>query len=61
MFFYAEWMRNGNGGNGMMTKKVNAMTEKQIEEFYDDCPSGYCVEEKRVFDMESLGYITVAM
>ena len=61
MFFYTERVRNGNGGNGMMTKEVNAMTEKQIERFYDDCPSGYCVEETRVFEVESLRYITVAM
>ena len=61
MIFYAERLRNENGGNGMMTKKVNAMTEKQIEEFYDECPSGYCVEETRVFDVASLRYITVSM
>ena len=42
-------------------KKVNAMTEKQVEEFYDDCPSGYEVEEMRVFDMVSLQYVTVSM
>ena len=42
-------------------EKVNAMTEKQIKEFYDDCPSGYCVEETRVFDMASLRYVTVEM
>ena len=41
--------------------EVNAMTEKQIEEFYDACPSGYCVEETRVFDMASLRYVTVGM
>ena len=22
-------------------EKVNAMTEKQVKEFYDDCPDGY--------------------
>ena len=42
-------------------KKVNAMTEKQIEEFYDNCPDGYEVEEVRVFDMLSLQYVTVSM
>ena len=42
-------------------KKVNAMTEKQVEEFYDACPSGYEVEEMRVFDMLSLQYVTVSM
>lgn len=42
-------------------KKVNAMTEKQIQEFYDVCPSGYEVEETRVFDMVSLQYVTVSM
>ena len=42
-------------------KKVNAMTEKQIQEFYDACPSGYDVEETRVFDMLSLQYVTVSM
>ena len=42
-------------------EKVNAMTEKQIQEFYDDCPSGYGVEEARVFDMLSLQYVTVSM
>lgn len=42
-------------------EKVKAMTEKQIEEFYDACPSGYYVEEARVFDVESLRYVTVKM
>lgn len=42
-------------------KKVNAMTEKQVEEFYDACPTGYEVEEPRVFDMLSLQYVTVSM
>ena len=42
-------------------KKVKAMTEKQVEEFYDACPSGYEVEETRVFDMLSLQYVTVSM
>ena len=42
-------------------KKVNVMTEKQIQEFYDACPSGYEVEEVRVFDMLSLQYVTVSM
>ena len=42
-------------------KKVNAMTEKQIKEFYDNCPDGYEVEETRVFDMVSLQYVTVSM
>ena len=42
-------------------KKINAMTEKQIQEFYDVCPSGYEVEETRVFDMVSLQYVTVSM
>lgn len=40
-------------------KKINAMTEKQVKEFYDACPSGYGVEEMRVFDMASLQYVTV--
>lgn len=42
-------------------KKVNAMTEKQIKEFYNRCPSGYGVEETRAFDRLSLQYITVSM
>lgn len=42
-------------------EKVNAMTEKQIEEFYDVCPPGYCVEETRVFDIATLRYVTVGM
>ena len=42
-------------------KKVKAMTEKQIQEFYDVCPDGYDVEETRVFDMVSLQYVTVSM
>ena len=42
-------------------EKVNAMSEKQIQEFYDACPSGYDVEETRVFDMVSLQYVTVFM
>ena len=42
-------------------KKVNAMTEKQVEEFYDACPDDYEVEETRVFDMLSLKYVTVSM
>ena len=42
-------------------QKVNTMTEKQVEEFYDACPDGYYVEETRVFDMLSLQYVTVSM
>ena len=42
-------------------QKVNTMTEKQVEEFYDACPAGYGVEETRVFDMVSLQYVTVSM
>ena len=42
-------------------KKVNAMTEKQVEEFYDACPDGYVVEETRVFDTLYLQYVTVSM
>ena len=42
-------------------EKVNAMSEKQIQEFYDACPSGYDVEETRVFDMLSFQYVTVSM
>ena len=42
-------------------EKVNAMTEKQVEEFYDACPSGYEVEEVRAFDRLSLQYVTVSM
>ena len=42
-------------------KKVNTMTEKQIQEFYDACPPDYEVEETRVFDMLSLQYVTVSM
>ena len=42
-------------------KKVNAMTEKQVEEFYNACPSGYEVEETRVFNMVSLQYVIVSM
>lgn len=40
-------------------KKV--MTEKQVKEFYNVCPSGYGVEETRVFDVLSLQYVTVFM
>lgn len=39
-------------------KKVN---EKQVEEFYKACPSGYGVEEVRQFDAVSLQYVTVFM
>lgn len=42
-------------------KKVNAMTEKQVKEFYNRCPSGYGVEETRAFNRLSLQYITVSM
>ena len=42
-------------------EKVNAMTEKQIEEFYDACPDGYEVEETRVFDILFFQYVTVSM
>ena len=42
-------------------EKVNAMTEKQVEEFYDACPAGYDVEETRRFDVVSLQYVTVSM
>lgn len=42
-------------------KKVNAMTEKQVKEFYNACPSGYGVEEVHRFDAASLQYVTVAM
>lgn len=42
-------------------KKINVMTEKQVNEFYNACPSGYGVEETRVFDRLSLQYITVSM
>ena len=42
-------------------EKVNAMTEKQVEEFYDACPDDYEVEETRVFDTLSLQYVTVSM
>ena len=42
-------------------QKVNAMTEKQVEEFCNAWPSGYDVEETRVFDMVSLQYVTVSM
>lgn len=37
------------------------MTEKQVKEFYDACPSGYGVEETRVFDRLSLQYRTTSM
>ena len=40
---------------------IMAMTEKQVKEFYDNCPDGYEVEETRVFDMVSLQYVTVSM
>ena len=40
---------------------IMAMTEKQIQEFYDNCPDGYEVEETRVFDMVSLQYVIVSM
>lgn len=39
-------------------KKLN---EKQVEEFYKACPSGYGVEEVRRFDAASLQYVTVSM
>ena len=42
-------------------EKVNAMTEKQVKEFYDACPADYEVEETRVFNMVSLQYVTVSM
>ena len=42
-------------------EKVNAMTEKQVKEFYGDCPDEYEVEETRVFDTLSLQYVTVSM
>ena len=42
-------------------EKVNVMTEKQIEEFYDNCPDGYEVEETRVFDILFFQYVTVSM
>ncbi len=42
-------------------KKVNAMTRKQVEEFYNSCPPGYGVEETRVFDLLSLQYVTISM
>ena len=42
-------------------KKVNAMSKKQVEKFYKDCPSGYGVEETRKFDAVSLQYVTVLM
>ena len=42
-------------------EKINTITEKQVEEFYDDCPDRYEVEETRVFDMVSLQYVTVSM
>ena len=42
-------------------KKVNTMTEKQVKEFYDNCPDGYDVEETRVFDTVSLQYVIVSM
>lgn len=42
-------------------QKINGMTKKQIEEFYNACPFGYDVEEVRWFDMVSLQYITVFM
>lgn len=37
------------------------MTKKQVKAFYDACPTGYGVEETRVFDMLSLQYVTVFM
>ena len=42
-------------------KKVNAMSEKQVREFYNACPSGYGVEETRRFNIASLQYVTVSM
>ena len=42
-------------------KKINAMTKKQVKEFYGACPAGYGVEETRVFNMLSLQYVTVSM
>lgn len=40
---------------------VNAMSKKQVKEFYNACPSGYGVEETRLFDMISLQYVTVSI
>lgn len=40
---------------------VNAMSKKQVKEFYNACPSGYGVEETRVFDLLSLQYVIVSM
>ena len=40
---------------------VNAMSKKQVKEFCGACPSGYGVEETRVFDVLSLQYVTVSM
>ena len=42
-------------------EKINTMTEKQVKEFYDNCPDGYDVEETRVFDTVSLQYVIVSM
>ena len=42
-------------------KKVNAMSKKQVEEFYNSCLTGYGVEEVRQFDTVSLQYVTMSM
>ena len=42
-------------------KKINVIPEKQVEEFYNACPSGYGVEEVREFDDSRLGYVVVSM
>lgn len=47
--------------NRVYKTEQEAMTEKQVEKFYNACPSGYGVEETRVFDLLSLQYITVSM
>ena len=62
MFYYADYNPATDTRSVLSyDEKKHGMTEKQIEKLYDDCPSGYCVEETRVFDVASLRYITVAM
>ncbi len=42
-------------------KKINAMTKKQVKEFYDACLAVYGVEEVRVLDVLSLQYVIMSM
>ena len=62
MFFYTDYNPATDTRSVLSyDEEKHGMTKKQIKRFYDDCPSGYCVEETRVFDVDSLRYITVEM